>query len=923
VELDIRITGCTISRLILCLKLILGFDPRLRRVVVTSRSVFTMGNAGILQVWDKESGNEKLLQSYDVGFGIFAVAMSKDHLYIGGMVLQILEWDIETMLPLRNFLGHLNSVSYLLLVDQILYSGSRDYTLKSWDIQSASVIRDFFEPNDYAIYIAVSPEWLYSLGGDSGYLSRWNLTGGTRLFHMYAASDRSNANCMAITDDYILAGLASQIFIFRAGDLSLVTTLSPGKQLAPYAMIVNGDILYVGYVNGDVIIWNLYTFEQTFTIKGHSDYISSFEIDNNNLFSVSGDGTMKRWNLDNLRQSFTFRDRSNAITAIYLAEGKLWTGTLQGNVDVYDISTAFLVNTLEPKGGSIQIFFENKSGGLNALTEQGRVVDLKKRSAIAELSSDEIVVSSFFFREVLYFSDKSNHLKMWNSTEQLTPEIIFTSSQVSIVTITADEENVYVAQSDYVIMAIGRFDKAVLSKFIGHKGQVLCLISWGEYLLSSSDDKTIIMWQKSTGELRAQLSRSLNSLGHLGAVKYIVICESTLFSGGADNVVRQWNLESLSHEDVFVGHTKQVNVIMCHNSSFVFSGGDDQAIFMWAPKISRISEATRAATQLSGQSVARSRRAVFSVKANNIAANNIVIIVAVVSAVIAILALAVLILKLRKLNLWHSAKDFILNSNISDSTQSSPFAYDPTLLNTILGLSKPAYLLVKDEELIMERQIAKGGGGQVFIGRCLSKQAIGRSGRETIIVKKTANDYESLSKTQKSLFDQEVSLMEYLGAKDHIAKIIGYTNRPCCILMKFYPEGSLENWIEKLTPLLRAQFCLDIANGIFNMHSLLVAHCDLKPQNILIETIEYKGQCRPVCFLTDFGISNILSDTILSSRNFNVVNLRGLSVYYASPEAFSRFRQKLFSDSNRLKASDIYSFGAIAYHLLTRKAPWN
>ncbi|KAI3659937.1 hypothetical protein MP638_004964 [Amoeboaphelidium occidentale] len=52
----------------------------------------------------------------------------------------------------------------------------------------------------------------------------------------------------------------------------------------------------------------------------------------------------------------------------------------------------------------------------------------------------------------------------------------------------------------------------------------------------------------------------------------------------------------------------------------------------------------------------------------------------------------------------------------------------------------------------------------------------------------------------------------------------------------------------------------------------------------------------PNCFLTDFGITQILSERVVASTMFQIVSFRGLSVYYAAPEAFSNFRSRGLSE---------------------------
>jgi serine/threonine protein kinase len=101
------------------------------------------------------------------------------------------------------------------------------------------------------------------------------------------------------------------------------------------------------------------------------------------------------------------------------------------------------------------------------------------------------------------------------------------------------------------------------------------------------------------------------------------------------------------------------------------------------------------------------------------------------------------------------------------------------------------------------------------------------------------------------------------------------------------------------------------------MHSHYLAHCDLKSQNVLIEVF----QGIPSCFLTDFGITQILPEQIVAARAFNIINLRGLSVYFAATEAFAAFREKMYIGID-FKKFDIYSFACVTYQILARKFPW-
>lgn len=92
-----------------------------------------------------------------------------------------------------------------------------------------------------------------------------------------------------------------------------------------------------------------------------------------------------------------------------------------------------------------------------------------------------------------------------------------------------------------------------------------------------------------------------------------------------------------------------------------------------------------------------------------------------------------------------------------------------------------------------------------------------------------------------------------------------------------------------------------IAEAIKYLHEMKIAHCDIKPENILLdENMNPK--------LIDFGLSVDLDDEYVKPCG---------TAYYAAPELFNKQRKFV----NRLKL-DIYSFGIVLYVMHERKFPW-
>ena len=103
----------------------------------------------------------------------------------------------------------------------------------------------------------------------------------------------------------------------------------------------------------------------------------------------------------------------------------------------------------------------------------------------------------------------------------------------------------------------------------------------------------------------------------------------------------------------------------------------------------------------------------------------------------------------------------------------------------------------------------------------------------------------------------------------------------------------------------RIELIREIGEAVSYAHSQLVVHRDLKPSNILVTP---GGHAK----LLDFGVAGLLDDAEhdeATTSEATKMGGRGLTVEYAAPEQISGEATGV--------ASDIYSLGSLAYHLLS------
>jgi serine/threonine protein kinase len=129
--------------------------------------------------------------------------------------------------------------------------------------------------------------------------------------------------------------------------------------------------------------------------------------------------------------------------------------------------------------------------------------------------------------------------------------------------------------------------------------------------------------------------------------------------------------------------------------------------------------------------------------------------------------------------------------------------------------------------------------------------------------------------------------------------------------MEYVPEGSLENMLHDENFIINEELYisigLDIAKGMYHIHSENMIHCDLSARNLLL----YKYQNNTYTIkVADFGLAH----SILDSEIYVAKDTK-IPLAWSPPEVIL---SKKFS-----KKSDIWSFGATMWEISQRKKPFS
>ncbi|SDR99011.1 TPR repeat [Polaribacter sp. KT25b] len=171
----------------------------------------------------------------------------------------------------------------------------------------------------------------------------------------------------------------------------------------------------------------------------------------------------------------------------------------------------------------------------------------------------------------------------------------------------------------------------------------------------------------------------------------------------------------------------------------------------------------------------------------------------------------------------------------------------------------------------------------------------------------------------KIVGDKEFSLLEEFKAIENLKKhqnianyeeVFRFESFPTVFdygIMQYYSLGNLSHYLKnnEVSIAKREKITKGVLEGIAFLHQHNVVHRDLKPSNVLV--VDRKGEIIPK--ITDFGLSKQAEGDGKASRFTN--SFAGGTLQYSSPEQLKGMPLKL--------NTDLWSFGAIAYEILTGK----
>lgn len=299
----------------------------------------------------------------------------------------------------------------------------------------------------------------------------------------------------------------------------------------------------------------------TVELQGHRTDIRAMDIsDNNKLLATASNGLLKIWNTMTANCIRTF-ESGYALCTKFLPGGSLIVvGTRAGEIELYDLATSTLLETVQAHEGaiwSLDLTPDGKSLVTGSADKNIKFWNFKIEQELIPGSDRMAAKMKIFHNKTLELNDDILSLKISPDTKYLAISLLDNTVKVFF------------------------FDtlKFYLSLY-GHKLPVLSIdiSDDSKLIITSSADKNIKIWGLDFGDCHKSI------FGHQDSIMSVKFLPDShnFFSGGKDGLLKYWDGDKFECIQKLSAHQSEIwSIAISTDGSFVVSTAHDHSIRIW------------------------------------------------------------------------------------------------------------------------------------------------------------------------------------------------------------------------------------------------------------------------------------------------------------------------------------------------------
>ncbi len=333
----------------------------------------------------------------------------------------------------------------------------------------------------------------------------------------------------------------------------------PSEKMVTVCYALDGKTAYTGTRKGNILKWSMKNDSQEGTINMHSKSVNALSIspDGNTMLSGSTDYSVKLWDMatNKVLQAFDYA-YSPGQSAVFSPNGKhLAFGNNDQNIIIWDIENKVAIDTF-------------RSGHTRNITEVRYSPDAEGKYIISGALDKSLILWDAASGAIIHrLQGYTKMVKQIDFSSDKTHSCIVQEFSKDITTWNAKKE-------DGIVMLTGHTADVIAARFSPD----------GSYLLSSSDDRTMIRWDFGDSLQKVvskKLDQSVQDLAVSPNERYAITTSN-------DKTVDLWDLDKMEVIKTFTGHTDKVtSLAFSLDGQFAMSGSNDNTVKIYEVKSGR------------------------------------------------------------------------------------------------------------------------------------------------------------------------------------------------------------------------------------------------------------------------------------------------------------------------------------------------
>ncbi len=210
---------------------------------------------------------------------------------------------IFNLFEYKSIKAHESDILSLICYKNFLITGSSDKIIKIWAIDSGELLNTL-EAHTGGVYaLSIWKDKLVS-GSSDKTIRIWDINSGKLLTSILAHTNQIYS-LFCENDILVSSSIDKTIKVWNLSDKKIIGQIN--LEYGSWTNFIYKENIYCGLSDGSLRIFNLKNMNMVMSCKEHNSAITALKIEDNKIYTVSKDRTIKIWDLEslNILESFT------------------------------------------------------------------------------------------------------------------------------------------------------------------------------------------------------------------------------------------------------------------------------------------------------------------------------------------------------------------------------------------------------------------------------------------------------------------------------------------------------------------------------------------------------------------------------------------------------------------------------------------